>query len=63
MFGQIGRRERLERNIKGGGLMVKVLNGGLPIMVKFVVIFTVKVIGMFFNFDGFPNETGGIMMG
>jgi hypothetical protein len=33
--------------------MVKVMDGGFPRMAKFVSIFAVKVIRMFFDFEGF----------
>jgi hypothetical protein len=37
--------------------MIKVMNGRLPELVKLVAIFTIKVIGIFFDFEGFPYET------
>jgi hypothetical protein len=43
--------------------MVKVMNGGLPGLAKFVDIFAIKVIRMFFDFKGFLNEMGGVMRG
>jgi hypothetical protein len=32
---------------------MKVMNGGLPGLAKFVAIFTIKIIRMFFNFKSF----------
>jgi hypothetical protein len=43
--------------------MVKVMNGGLPRLAKFVAIFAIEVIRMFFNFKGFTNEMRGVMRG
>jgi hypothetical protein len=39
------------------------MNGGLPGLAKFVAIFAVKVVRMFFDFEGFSNETRGVMRG
>jgi hypothetical protein len=33
------------------------MNGRLPGLAKLVSIFTIKFIGIFFDFEGFPNET------
>jgi hypothetical protein len=53
----------VEGNLKFGGLMVKVMDGRFPRMAKFVAIFSVKVIRMFFDFKGFSNETKEVMRG
>jgi hypothetical protein len=45
---KIGGRERMEGKLKAKGLMVKVMNGGFPRVAKFVSIFMVKVVRMFF---------------
>jgi hypothetical protein len=47
------------KKIKRGGEKPndKVMNGRLPGLAKLLAIFTTKVIGIFFNFEGFPNET------
>jgi len=43
--------------------MVKVMDGELPRLANFVVVFANKVIRMFFDFKGFLNETWGVMRG
>jgi hypothetical protein len=53
-----GEEQSLKMKKEGEGLMVKVVNGGIPGLDKIVAILTIKFIGMFFDFKGFPNETG-----
>ena len=36
--------------------MVKEINGGLPGLAKFVAIFTIKFIRIFFQFQGLPES-------
>jgi hypothetical protein len=43
--------------------MIKVMNGRLPRLAKFVAIFTIKIIRMFFNFKSFLNEARGVVRG
>jgi len=43
--------------------VIKVMNGGLPGLTKFVVIFAIEMIRMFFNFQSFMNEARGVMRG
>jgi hypothetical protein len=43
--------------------MIKVMNGGILKLAKFVVIFAIKIIRMFFNFKRFLNEARGVMRG
>jgi hypothetical protein len=42
--------------------MVKVMNGGFLRMIKFVTIFMIKVIRMFFNFKRSSNEAGEVFV-
>jgi hypothetical protein len=41
--------------------MIKVVNGGFSILAKFVVIFVIKIIRMFFYFKCFSNELRRVM--
>jgi hypothetical protein len=50
-----GERERRGRR-NNLGLMPKVMNDGLPGLVEFVSIITVKIVWMFFNFQSFTND-------
>jgi hypothetical protein len=43
--------------------MIKVMNGGLPRLAKFVAIFVIKIIRMFFNFKSFTNEARRVIRG
>jgi hypothetical protein len=43
--------------------MVKVMNGGFPGLAQLIAIFTVEVVRVFFDFQGFVNESGGVMRG
>jgi hypothetical protein len=43
--------------------MIQVVNGGLPRLAKFVAMFAIEVIRMFFNFESFLNEVRGVMRG
>ena len=68
-----GQRERKEENIictgkervKIGqkGLLTKVMNGGIPRLAKFVSIFMIKIILMFFNFKRFSNDARCVIRG
>jgi hypothetical protein len=49
--------------IDNGSLLIKVVNGGVPRLAKFVVIFAIKIIRMFFYFKSFPNESSGVVWG
>jgi hypothetical protein len=44
-------------------MMIKVTNGGLPGLAKFVAIFAIEIIRMFFNFESLSNEMRGVMRG
>jgi hypothetical protein len=44
-------------------LIIEVTNGRLPRLPKFVAIFSVKIIRMFFNFKSFPNKARGVVRG
>jgi hypothetical protein len=46
-----------------GSLLIKVVNGGFPRLAKFVAIFAIKIIRMFFYFKSFPNESSGVVRG
>jgi hypothetical protein len=39
-----------------GSLIVEVMNGGFPRLTKFVAIFAIKMIRMFFYFKSLSNE-------
>jgi hypothetical protein len=41
--------------------MIQVVNGYLSRLAKFVAMFAIEVIRMFFNFESFPNEMRGVM--
>jgi hypothetical protein len=43
--------------------MIQMMNGGLARLAKFVSIFAIEIITMFFNFQSFSNETRGVMRG
>jgi len=43
--------------------MIKQVNGGFPRLAKFVAIFAIEIIRMFFYFESFSNETRGVMQG
>jgi hypothetical protein len=40
-----------------------VVNGGFPRLAKFVAIFAIKIIRMFFYFKSFSNEPSGVVRG
>jgi hypothetical protein len=39
------------------------MNGGFPGLAKLVAIFVVEVVKVFFDFQGFVNESGGVIWG
>jgi hypothetical protein len=46
-----GHGEKIKnKNWGGGSLMIKVMNDGLPRLAELIAIFSIEVIGMFFDF-------------
>jgi hypothetical protein len=43
--------------------LTKGINGGLPRLTKFLAIFTIKIIMMFFIFQHFSNDARGVIWG
>jgi hypothetical protein len=56
--------QKIKKSIKEKGRIGgELVNGGFPRLAKFVAIFAIKIIRMFFYFKSFPNELSGVIRG